>query len=72
MVHAGPVFPAVSGDPKDDPVIETALLGRADVVCTLDRDFYTPSALDYLRKHSIQVMSDTQLLLRLRGNPAGK
>jgi putative PIN family toxin of toxin-antitoxin system len=72
MVHPGPLLPAVLRDPKDDPLVETALLGRADVVCTLDRDFYTPSVVDYLRRHSIQVMSDTQLLLRLRGESARK
>jgi putative PIN family toxin of toxin-antitoxin system len=70
MVHLDPVHPAILGDPKDDPVVATALVGRADVVCTLDRDFYTPNALDYLRRHSILVMSDTQLLLRLRGDSA--
>src|SRR5688572_8252152 len=29
----------VFGDPDDDPVIATAVVGRADVLCTLDRHF---------------------------------
>jgi putative PIN family toxin of toxin-antitoxin system len=70
MVHPEPVVPAVVTDPKDDPVVQTALLGRADVLCTPDRHFYTPSVLDFLRRHSIQVMSDVLLLMRLRGGPA--
>ena len=69
MVHPGPAPAVVLSDPKDDPVIETALLGRADVLCTLDRHFYTPTVLDFLRQQSIQVMNDVQLLLRLRENP---
>jgi len=70
MVYPGPVLPAVLRDSKDDPVIEAALLGRADVLCTLDQHFYTPDALAFLRKHSVQVMNDAQLLRRLRGDPA--
>jgi putative PIN family toxin of toxin-antitoxin system len=66
MVDLSPVFPAVLADPKDDPVVETAVLGRADVLCTLDRDFYTPSVVEYLRRHSIQLINDVQLLLLLR------
>jgi putative PIN family toxin of toxin-antitoxin system len=72
MVHPRPAPPAVLRDPKDDPVIETALLGRADVLCTLDQHLYTPGALEFLRKRSIQVMSDAQLLRRLRADPAKK
>jgi putative PIN family toxin of toxin-antitoxin system len=29
-------------DPKDDPVVYTAVSGRADVICTLDSDFAEP------------------------------
>lgn len=71
-VHPGPAPPVVLSDPKDDPVIAAAFLGRADVLCTLDRHLYTPGVLDFLRKHSIQGMSDVQLLLRLQGDPTRK
>ncbi len=69
MVYPGPAPPVVLNDPKDDPVITAALLGRADILCTLDRHLYTPGVLDFLRQHSIQVMSDVQVLLRLRHGP---
>jgi putative PIN family toxin of toxin-antitoxin system len=66
VVHLSPVFPAILTDPKDDPVVETAVLGRADVLCTLDRGFYTTSVVEYLQRHSIQLMNDVQLLGHLR------
>jgi len=36
LVQLSPISPAVGRDVKDDPVVETAVLGRADVLCTLD------------------------------------
>ena len=35
--------PVVLVDPNDDPVIYTAVDGRADVLCAVDRDFYQPN-----------------------------
>jgi predicted nucleic acid-binding protein len=67
MVLPVPAPAVVISDPKDDPVTETALLGGADVPCTLDRHFYAPVVQDFLRHHSILVMNDVQLLLQLRG-----
>jgi len=32
--------PIVRNDPQDDAVLFTAVQGRADVLCTRDRDFY--------------------------------
>jgi putative PIN family toxin of toxin-antitoxin system len=66
MVHLTPVYPAIVTDPKDDPVVETAVLGRADVLCTLDRHFYTTNVVGYLQQHFVQLMNDVQLLGRLR------
>jgi putative PIN family toxin of toxin-antitoxin system len=66
MVYLSPVLPAILADPKDDPVVETAVWGRVDALCTLDRDFYTTSVVEYVQRHSIQLMNDVQLLVRLR------
>ena len=33
------VFPAVVSDPDDDPILQTAIVGRADVLCTRDEAF---------------------------------
>ncbi|MBM3748655.1 MAG: putative toxin-antitoxin system toxin component, PIN family, partial [Acidobacteria bacterium] len=34
-------WPHLLADPGDDPVLQAALTARADVLCTLDRHFYT-------------------------------
>ena len=57
--------PVVLNDPQDDPVIYTAVDGRAEVLCTLDRDFYEPGVIEFCRKHGISVMGDVELLRSL-------
>jgi putative PIN family toxin of toxin-antitoxin system len=61
VVHA----PIVSTDPDDDPVLYTAVSGRADVLCTLDRDFYTPAVIVFCHDRGIEVMNDVDLLRRI-------
>ena len=60
---AGP--PVVRADPNDDPVVYTAVAGKADVLCTLDRRFYEPGVAAFLREHGIRVLSDVELLREL-------
>jgi putative PIN family toxin of toxin-antitoxin system len=57
--------PVVLNDPEDDPVIYTAVDGRADVLCTLDGDFYKPGVIEFCRKHGISVVTDVELLRML-------
>jgi hypothetical protein len=42
------------------------VLGGANVLCTLDRHFRDPQVLQYCAEHGIEVMSDIELLQRLR------
>jgi putative PIN family toxin of toxin-antitoxin system len=35
LVFPGPAPPVVPSDPNDDPVVHTAVMGRADALCTL-------------------------------------
>ncbi len=56
----------ISQDPDDNPIIQTAIDGQADVLCTLDHHFRHPDARAYCAKHSIQIMGDVDLLRRLR------
>jgi len=58
------IFP--SRDANDIVVLQTAVLGDADVLCTKDEDFYGPPASEFLRKLGIAVMDDVSLLHRLR------
>jgi putative PIN family toxin of toxin-antitoxin system len=56
----------VPNDQEDDPVLETALSGRAHVLCTLDRHFQHRTVLKTCNKHDIQVLTDIELLSILR------
>lgn len=54
--------PVVLSDPDDDPVLYTAVAGRADVLCSLDRDLFQPGVLAFCRTNYIAVMTDVELL----------
>ena len=54
-------------DRNDIFVLQTALSGEADVVCTGDRDFFTPPASIFLATCGIDVLTDAQLMRRLGG-----
>lgn len=58
--------PVVSTDPNDDPVVFTAVAGRSDVLCALDRDFYTPQVISFCGERGIEIMNDVELLERLK------
>jgi len=54
--------PVVRKDPNDDPIIYTAVVGKADVICTMDQHFYDPPVLEFCRMRNIRVMTDVELL----------
>jgi len=62
VVHA----PVVLADPNDDPVVYTAVAGGADVLCAMDRDFYSPQVISFCRGSGIEIMNDVELLKKLR------
>lgn len=66
IVPLSPLFTAPIRDVNDVIVIETALIGKADVLCTRDRDFYDPSILQFLNNAGITVLDDISLMQRLR------
>ncbi len=51
----------VPADPDDDAIIQTALSGRADVLCTRDVHLSHPDVLQLCARHGIQVMDDIDL-----------
>lgn len=59
-------------DPDDDAVVHTAVISRADALCTVDRDFYNPSVRDYCREYGVLIASDVDLLSLLRRRTPGK
>jgi len=61
--------PVVLSDPDDDPVVYTAVDGRADVLCTRDRDLLEPAVVAFCRENHIAVMDDLDLLRLLAPRP---
>ncbi len=56
----------VPADPADDPIVATAMVGQTAVLCSLDRHLHRPEVLAYCHTHGIEVLSDVQLMQRLR------
>jgi putative PIN family toxin of toxin-antitoxin system len=69
MVFPIELDPVALADPNDDPVIYTAVAGRADVLCAMDRDFYAPGVVTFCRDRGIEIMNDVELLQKLRASP---
>jgi len=67
MVFPGPAPRIVPSDADDDPVVHTAVVGQAEILCTLNRDFYDTSVLEYCNDHGVLGGSDVDILNLLRG-----
>lgn len=65
LVTVSPLTVAPTRDSQDVIVIQTALSGAADILCTMDRDFFEPPASVFLASHSIAVLTDAQLMQKL-------
>jgi putative PIN family toxin of toxin-antitoxin system len=65
LVHPIIEAPVVLTDPHDDAIVYTAIYGKADALCTLDRDFFDPRVVAFCRNRGISVLSDVELLKRL-------
>ena len=63
---AEPPPAVVASDPQDDPIVATAVAGRASVLCSLDRHLYQPGVVAYCGAHGIEVMGDIDLMRRLQ------
>ncbi len=57
--------PVVLKDSNDDPVIYTAVSGKADAICTLDSDFLEAAVVAFCRNQGISILTDVELLQRL-------
>jgi putative PIN family toxin of toxin-antitoxin system len=66
VVFPGPAPRVVPSDPDDDPVVHTAVVGQADALCTLNRDFYHPFVRNYCRERGVLIANDVELLSLLR------
>jgi putative PIN family toxin of toxin-antitoxin system len=61
--------PMVS-DPDDDPILQTAIVGRADVLCTRDEAFRHEAIERVCNTHGIRILDDITLMQELRRHPA--
>ena len=57
----------VPDDPDDDPIVQTAVIGRADVLCTRDPHFSHPVVRALCGAYGVRIVSDTALMKELRG-----
>ena len=66
IVPLNPLFTAPIRDINDLIVLQTAVIGEADVICTTDRDFFQPATSMFLHQLGIAVMDDIALIKQLR------
>ena len=66
IVTLDPLVTAPIRDVSDVIVMQTAIIGEADILCTKDDDFFEEPASEYLSKMGITVLDDISLMRRLR------
>jgi predicted nucleic acid-binding protein len=67
IVALDPLTDAPIRDHNDIFVLQTALSGEADALCSGDRDFFEPPASIFLASCGIDVLTDAQLMRKLNG-----
>ncbi len=60
------VSPSIVSDPDDDPILQTAIVGRADFLCTRDEAFRHEVVQHVCATHGITILDDITLLQELR------
>ena len=66
LVELPAVSPAVVSDPDDDPILQTAIAGRADILCTRDEAFRHEVVGRVCAANGIRILDDITLLHELR------
>ncbi|MGA2601092.1 MAG: putative toxin-antitoxin system toxin component, PIN family [Bryobacteraceae bacterium] len=66
MIDLPESFPAVVSDPDDDFVLQTAIAGQAEVLCTRDTAFRHEKVEEVCAAHGIRILEDITLLQELR------
>ena len=55
-------------DSDDLIVLQTAERGEVDVLCTRDKDFYDPAAMEFCLQLGVEILREEELLARLIGS----
>ncbi len=66
IVKPYPGAPLIRADINDDPIVYTAVAGKANVLCTLDAHFHEPSVRAFCSERKITIMDDVELLQIMR------
>ncbi len=66
IIRPNPLLVTPIRDVNDIVVMQTAIIGEANVICTRDQDFFEPPAEPFLRRAGIEVLDDIALMQRLR------
>jgi putative PIN family toxin of toxin-antitoxin system len=66
IVILNPLLTAPIRDVNDVIVVQTAIIGEADIIGTNDEDFFEKPIAQYLSNHGISVLDDIALMQRLR------
>jgi predicted nucleic acid-binding protein len=53
-------------DGKDVHVIQTALSGKAEYLCTLDRHFYDSAFVEFCARRGVRIINDVDLIRLIR------
>ncbi|MGA2723846.1 MAG: putative toxin-antitoxin system toxin component, PIN family [Bryobacteraceae bacterium] len=61
----------VIADPDDDPIVQTAVLGAADFLCTRDAHLFQAAANEHCAGRGIKITNDIDLYHVLTGRPIG-
>jgi predicted nucleic acid-binding protein len=68
LVEVDDAMKAPIRDPEDIHILQTAVSGRAEYLCTMDEHFYAQAVIDSCLNRGITVMSDLDLLRFVRGD----
>ena len=52
-------------------IVQTAIDGKADALCTRDRHLLSPEAIEHCRRHAVRIMDDIDLYRILAGGKTG-
>jgi uncharacterized protein len=66
LVDLPKTFPAAVSDPDDDLVLQTAIAGKADILCSRDSAFRSENVERVCAAHGIRMVDDIALLQELR------
>jgi len=72
LIDLPKTLPAVVSDPDDDPILQTAILGKADVLCNRDVAFRHEVVERVCAAQGVRILDDIALMKELRLLHAGQ